>query len=452
LTWRETLISGARTLGMFVFISVLWSLWSTESVAVWLSLWSAAARGPAPGQGPTIALILAVPAAVVAWVIVTSRGWLRPARQRSYEAGAVAMVATATCLILLSSSVVYKHLGPAGPLIASVRYGGLNQADAANLERGYYENLMAGNRFNGELWALYMNRPPDWAKRITELGFARPAGNALPYELVPGLDAHFKGAPFRTNRWGMHDKEYTLERPAECYRIAVLGASHAMGTGVERSETFEAVLENRLNQDNNGQGSRCFEVLNFAVWGYNPIDQILVLEGRVAAFDPNAILYVGHPEDSRRVARYLAKKVMAGEVPPHAELSDIARAADVDRTTQERIATQRLAPLGNDILASVHRQLAAFSRSRGICPAWMFLPMVPELTYTVDVEAEKRTAREAGFVVLDLGDVYDRVNRNTLWVAEWDGHPNAQAHRLIGDRLYALIRGRHSDFLSCKGP
>jgi hypothetical protein len=191
--------------------------------------------------------------------------------------------------------------------------------------------------------------------------------------------------------------------------------------------------------------------LNFAVWGYNPIDQIVVLEDRVAAFEPNLILYVGHPEDSNRAAGYLAKRIAAGETPVHAELSDIARAADVARTTQHRIAVQRLGPLGNDILAAVHRRLVSFSNDRGICAGWVFLPMVPELNYRTDVGAEKRTARDAGFVVLDLGDVYDRQNRNALWVADWDAHPNARAHRLIGDRLYTLMSERHTDLLACKG-
>ena len=42
--------------------------------------------------------------------------------------------------------------------------------------------------------------------------------------------------------------------------------------------------------------------------------------------------------------------------------------------------------------------------------------------------------------MLDLSDVYAGSDRNSLWVAEWDAHPNAAGHRLIADRMYALIQ------------
>jgi hypothetical protein len=358
------------------------------------------------------------------------------------------LTASAAGLVVLSWSAVYRQLGPAAPLLAAVRYAGLNQADAVNLERGYYENLMAGNRFNGELWNLYMNRPPEWTLSMVELGLARPAGDLLPYELVPLSSVRFKGAPVRTNMWGMHDKEYARQRTRGCYRIAVLGASHAMGTGVDRDATFEAVLEARLNQG----GQRCFEVLNFSVYGYNPIDQIEVLEKRVITFEPNAILYVGHPEDARRVALYLAQQAIADRLPPYESLRDIALLAGVDTSTSERVAVQKLSPFGDRILAFVHQRLTSFSRSHGLCAAWVLLPMVPELPNTPQFHVEIQTARDAGFVVIDLSDVYDGSDRNSLWIAEWDAHPNAQAHRLMGERLYGLLKQHDRELLTCGGP
>jgi D-alanyl-lipoteichoic acid acyltransferase DltB (MBOAT superfamily) len=449
LTWGSTLRLVARTLAMFVAISVLWSLWSTESVKLWLSLWSAAARGPAAGQGPMLLLILAVPLAIALWVVVKSRGWLRRdvvGSESPYASGALLAV-SAVGIVLLGSSAVYSRLGPAAPLIVAVRYAGLNQADAVNLERGYYENLMAGNRFNGELWNLYMNRPPEWTKGVIELGLARPSDELLPYELLPSSSLRFKGAVVRTNAWGMHDKEYARQRPRDCYRIAVLGASHAMGTGVDRDATFEAVLESRLNE---GAG-KCFEVLNFSVYGYNPIDQIEVLEKRVITFEPNAILYVGHPEDTRRVALYLAQQAIADRLPPYEPLRDIARLAGIDTSTSEREAVQKMSPFGDRILGYVHQRLTSYSRSHGMCAAWVLLPMVPEMPNAPKFQVELETARDAGFIVLDLSDVYVGSDRNSLWIADWDAHPNAQAHRLVGERLYALIK-QHRDLLTCGWP
>jgi hypothetical protein len=245
----------------------------------------------------------------------------------------------------------------------------------------------------------------------------------------------------------MHDKEYARLRPDGCYRIAVLGASHTMGSGVDRDATFEAILENDLNAP--GQG--CVEVLNFAVYGYSPIDQIEVLEGRVIEFEPNAVLYVGHPEDTRRVALSLAQEVLAHQPPPYDPLAEIVRQAGIDPGMTERVAVQRATPFGDQILAFVHHRLVSYSRAQGICPVFALLPMVPDLPRAA-VPSELAIAKDAGFTVFDLSDVYEGSDRNSLWIAEWDAHPNAAAHRLIGEKLYRLWTQRAATLLECPGP
>jgi hypothetical protein len=77
--------------------------------------------------------------------------------------------------------------------------------------------------------------------------------------------------------------------------------------------------------------------------------------------------------------------------------------------------------------------------------------MVPEMPNAPKFQVELETARDAGFIVLDLSDVYVGSDRNSLWIADWDAHPNAQAHRLVGERLYALIK-QHRDLLTCGWP
>jgi hypothetical protein len=314
----------------------------------------------------------------------------------------------------------------------------LNKADIAGLERGYYENLIGADRLNGDLWALYMNRPLDWNRTIVEAGVARKVDGLLPYELLPSAEGRFKGVFLRTNRWGMHDKEYDRLPPDGCTRMAVLGASHAMGSGVERQDTFEAALERRLNEGKDGF-TGCFEILNFAVYGYTPLHQSYVLEHKVAEFAPHSILYVGHPDDSRRVTQFLAGAIHAGRQLPHKDLEAFAGRAGVDRAMPEREIEQRLAPYGREVLSWLYRRLVEGSRQRGICPAFVFMPMVPQLAYEAG-GVEVRLAAEAGFVPLDLMHVYDGADRSTLWVAEWDAHPNARAHKLMADRLYDLLR------------
>jgi len=55
----------------------------------------------------------------------------------------------------------------------------------------------------------------------------------LVYELKPGLDTIFKLVPFTTNSRGLRDKEYSLEKPPNTFRVAVIGGSFTMGAGVD---------------------------------------------------------------------------------------------------------------------------------------------------------------------------------------------------------------------------
>ena len=56
-------------------------------------------------------------------------------------------------------------------------------------------------------------------------------------------------------------------------------------------------------------------------------------------------------------------------------------------------------------------------------------------------ESDLRLAKEAGFTVVDLTGVFgDEYWKKTLWITEWDGHPNQRGHRMIANRLYELLR------------
>jgi D-alanyl-lipoteichoic acid acyltransferase DltB (MBOAT superfamily) len=446
LPWGSAFARSLRATAMFCFISVLWSMWSTDSLGTWLALWPAALQLPDHAPSKAAMVCMAVPVLVWAAALVEARR--APSLPRAhYWRTATVTVAAVSVLVLVSTSRVYSMLGSAGGFVASVRFGGLNQADVEALERGYYENLLGADRLNGDLWALYMNRPVDWNNTLIEAGVARNLPGLVPYELLPNRSGRFKGVLLRTNRWGMHDKDYEREPPPGCLRVAILGASHTMGSGVRREDTFDARLEDRLNKGADGF-SGCYELLNMAVYGYNPLVQLSVFENRVTGFKPRTVFYVGHPEDTRRVAKFLVSKIHEGTPVPFDDLNAMVREAGIDQNTPRRIVEQRLASLGPRVLAWFYQRFVAESRSAGICPVFVYMPMVPQLSYASE-QAEIDLARQAGFTALDLRGVYEGMDRSTLWVAEWDAHPNARAHQLMADRLYDLLR-RDPGLLECK--
>jgi hypothetical protein len=111
---------------MFVTMSLLWSLWSTESVTTWLSLWPAA-RSWSTG-GPSWMLRSA--GGAMSRGALHDRGvqeLVRVARDDRVRAEVGEASSRRVRLLALSTSIVYKRLGPAGDMIAALRHGGLNQ-------------------------------------------------------------------------------------------------------------------------------------------------------------------------------------------------------------------------------------------------------------------------------------------------------------------------------------
>jgi hypothetical protein len=157
----------------------------------------------------------------------------------------------------------------------------LNQRDADLLRRGYYENVTPVNDITSPLWLMLMNRP---RTTLDETDAFRRTDGFLTFELVPDARISFREKLLSVNRWGMRDRDYERQASPGTYRVALLGASHAMGLGVGDGEPFEAVLEDKVNREL-PDGPR-LEILNFAVASYSALQSLALLEDRALAFGP----------------------------------------------------------------------------------------------------------------------------------------------------------------------
>lgn len=115
-----------------------------------------------------------------------------------------------------------------------------------------------------------------------------PSSNArLIYELIPNRSGWFFGKTFRTNSFGMRGPEAAKVKPEGVWRIAALGDSTMFGWGVKQDENYAAVLQEALNAAGD---SIHYEVLNFAVPGYNTAMEAEVYKALAAGFSPDLIL------------------------------------------------------------------------------------------------------------------------------------------------------------------
>jgi hypothetical protein len=313
----------------------------------------------------------------------------------------------------------------------------LGARDAAMMQKGYYEDLIGVDRFNSELWEIYAQKPPEW--QVLDR-YLPAADGLLRYELEPNMTLTFKLQPLHTNRWGMRDKDYMQQKPADTYRIALLGSSHVMGSGVKDEEVFEALVEEKLLQER--RSGQKVEILNFAVDGYTPIEQLLVLN-KVFAFQPDAVLFVAHGNDLRGNTNQIVTKQVEGVTNPFDFPRETLIKAGVRKGMLEAEGRKLLLPYQNQLLSWVYQRIVQECQQHDALPVWLFLPVLEEQPGGATAAELLPLAEQAGFMALDLTGVYEGQDKNSLIVATWDWHPNAQGHRLIAERLLeALKRNR----------
>lgn len=114
----------------------------------------------------------------------------------------------------------------------------------------------------------------------------------LGWALLPGARGRQTSeefdVPVRINTQGFRaDREYSPEPPSGILRIVAVGDSFTFGNGVDVHEAWPAVLERRLEA----------EVINLGVAGYGVDQQLLILESRGLAFEPDVVLLGLHTPD-----------------------------------------------------------------------------------------------------------------------------------------------------------
>jgi hypothetical protein len=440
---RDELLLALRTVGTFVAVVMSWSIWTAESAAELQHTWGQLLHLAPVELGWVLLGLMALGAAA----IVIGRTRLEQSsveRQKQQSAdpwwfGRSAATVCALCALLLFAGGRPAALAFA-PRLAGVvdqlTESKLNSIDAKRLERGYYEDLVDVGRFHDQLATLSTLAPRDWDGTEPKV---RQTGGYTPYELIPSTRRMHKGVHQGVNQWGMRDREYTLAKPPGTYRIALLGASHSKGSGVEDWETYENLVEDRLNAEA-PPGVR-YEILNFSTGGYGPLSRLAILEKRVRRFDPDAVIYVAI-DDYVWIVNELTTATEKGHEIPFDHVLGVVRDASVSPGLARVVAEQRLRPHAPELVEWIYREIVAHCRAAGVRPLATVLPRPEDISNEAELmESQAELARAAGFEMLDLGGAYAGTEKwPELWIAPWDRHPNPEAHARVANLLYADLR------------
>ena len=434
-TVQNSIGQAGKILATYTFLCVIWSLWACESWAGWVAMMTL--QGDARGVQGLVRPSLVI-APVIAVVALTEGASTRIA---SVPRSALLTSVGLAALVGLSFPRVYTSFGErTTDVVQSLRIVRLNRLDAASLQRGYYEDLLDVADFNSELARVMSAKPAGWAQ-LHETVAMRSTGDWRLTELAPDTELPYKGALMKTNSRGMRDREYALEPQEGTYRIAMLGASYVMGSGVENDETFEAVLERELNDELPIEGVRAFELLNFSVGGYSPLQRTATLELAALAFSPDTAIYIAHENEPFRIARYLTSaRALGAELP--VQLAAIVESAEMPADVGIDAFEVGLEPVVDEALAWAYGRFVELCRGNGVRPVWVFLPTLEMHGVPSEIAWLPEMAREAGFEVIELFGVYGGEDLFSLRIADWDYHPNVRGHQLIAERLFAELAAR----------
>ena len=452
-----------RTLATFCAICFLWSLWSAESVVSWLTMFIVALDiSPA-----NLLLIIGVVVTVLVAAGAQSL-WDSEKKPPSTFLRRPAVYSTALLLLILAignTDLYMRQLPALGTTVASLQRPSLNATDTALQHKGYYEKLDSASRMSAQLHGVQSQKPSHWVG-LNETNAFRRRDDLIAGDLQPGANIIFEDKPFIVNQWGMRDHDHQLLKPAGTYRIAVLGPSHVMGSGVANGETFPDFLEERLNSLNDGSNIR-FEVLNFGVAGYSVVQQLAMLEDRALMFKPDAVFITDNPHANIPVVDHLLGTIAARRPIPYPGLDALVRQTGVNAMANDGFpvpfetsrnllgkvgfktrmpwpeADRKLRLAADGVVGWTLEHIAQVSREHGAVPVYVAVDEVADPP-KVPVKAVK-AAENAGFLVFNLFDIWQGRDKTAFRIAEWDTHPNAEGYRLIANRLADLINQHRSE-------
>jgi len=301
---------------------------------------------------------------------------------------------------------------------------------------------------------------PRWMNSVHALGdsgLLRPAlVPDLRYQLAPDRDELFKMARLRTNSQGLRDREYPFGKPPATLRIAVVGDSFTMGSGVALEDVYHSVLERLLSSD---PGGRACECINFGVGGYSIPDYTAVVRHLVPRYDPDLILVAltatdRSPPDRRAgpfvprpATRPFFESLLVKEA-RHAVLRARRGAAlRAARAMWESPADEGGDPLDEPttrFLRGSLGNLARAARELGLPIAVVHLRAgaPPGGVDSRLTRAFRRACQEADLPYCDVSRRFAGVDSASFCIFHDDPHPNAAAHAIFAEEIQAFLLER----------
>jgi hypothetical protein len=274
----------------------------------------------------------------------------------------------------------------------------------------------------------------------------------LSFVHIPNRSALLMGVQVSTNSHGLRDREYPEAKPADTFRIVMLGDSTTLGWGVPFDQTIPKILERELNR-RGIPGYRNCEVLNAGVGNYDTVQEVEHYRTYDWAFHPDLVILDYFINDAEPVP-----------VEHHAPLlgSSYLVAFAVSRY-DALLQFAGLRPKWNEYYADLYADgrpglraaeealsdLDRMTQTQGIKFLVTMIPELHQISGEYPFAREQQKIKDAlaaqRVAVIDLIDgLRGQGPESTLWATPTDPHPNGKANALIVAQILPWILGNAS--------
>jgi hypothetical protein len=443
---RAYIIRMLQITGMLLFMSFMWSLWGSPSFADWKYL---IMRGSIY-TGNDLLLILFV---IITFIlggffiqVLLSRDNLfkRILELPSHKTAWL----TLPCIGALFgiSMALQNPQGEPLQYIASLSKEKLNKTDKATEDEGYYKKLLDGDNNNSTgLWEVNLKRPRKY-NSMDEV-YVR-TNDLLTKTFRPNKKIRGEGFTFETNSIGLRDKEYLPQKPVNTFRMAMLGGSYEMGTGVSNDEVFESIAEKLLNEDPTIKHKT--EILNYACGGFYLIQHVELCHTKVFDMQPDAVVYMAHTIERTRTLQTLSNLIIQGTNLKYPLLLELKKISGVNQSMSKTEIEERLKPYIDQVINWCYSEIVRSCKKNHASAVWVFLPTTSDPFDEEEYSATKAMAVKNGFIIVDLKNVYGTADKKLLILSEWNTHPNPAGHLIIGKGLYNGLKAVDSQLTELK--
>lgn len=301
-----------------------------------------------------------------------------------------------------------------------------------SIRRGTLENIYR-----------YFPNPPKGDHVLLGAMIQPHANRRILYALRPNLDVFYKGARVTTNSAGWREGEYSKQKAGNTIRVVGTGDSTMFGWGVDENKRYMDVLEWTLKENFQEYN---WEILVFAVPGYNLAMEVEVLKQEALDYDPDLIVY-GFVENDFCLSAFLLRS--EGFFAARPMIIDY-----LDPILSRNILLQGKTPAGKPFLEICHERGVpeeyknlvgekAFLKALEELADVGTLKDVPVVIFSKErLHPDHKIAHENIYYFdaeTEMDEYVQFRKKSDLVISKRDGHPSATGHKIMAEALYRQL-------------